>query len=274
MSLTACFCRLPSKLAVPRSAPLPSSHVVTIEANNICKTFGRLRALDGFSVSMQAGHAFSLIGPNGSGKTTLIKCLLGTVIPDSGCITLDGHSLLNNPALRSRIGYMPQIGRYPDNMRVGQLFDMLCEIRPGAIRRDDDLMQAFEMAKIADKPMRTLSGGTRQRVSACTAFLFDPDVIVLDEPTAGLDPVSVEILKEKVKSELARGKLILLTSHILSDLDEMTTDVIFLIEGRLRFCRPIDELRSESGEEKLGRLMARLMREAQISPSTSDSQPS
>ena len=248
--------------------------MVTIEANNICKTFGRLRSLDGFSLSMQAGHAFSLIGPNGSGKTTLIKCLLGTVIPDSGCITLDGHNLLNNPALRSRIGYMPQIGRYPDNMRVGQLFDMLCEIRSGAVRRDDDLMQAFEMAKIADKPMRTLSGGTRQRVSACTAFLFDPDVIVLDEPTAGLDPVSVEILKEKVKSELARGKLILLTSHILSDLDEMTTDVIFLIEGRLRFCRPIDELRSESGEEKLGRLMARLMREAQISPSTSDSQPS
>lgn len=242
--------------------------MATIEASNVCKTFARLRALDDFSVSMGAGRAFSLIGPNGSGKTTFIKCLLGTVIPDSGRITLDGENLLNNPALRARIGYMPQIGRYPDNMRVGQLFDMLAEIRAGTGngRRDEELMQAFEMAKLADKPMRSLSGGTRQRVSACTAFLFDPDVIVLDEPTAGLDPVSVEILKEKVKKERAKGKLILLTSHILSDLDEMTTDVIFLIEGRLRFCRPIDELRAESGEEKLGRLMAQMMREAQLQP--------
>jgi Cu-processing system ATP-binding protein len=242
-----------------------------IEARGICKTFGRLRALDDFGVTMPAGRAFSLIGPNGSGKTTFLKCLLGTVIPDRGTITLEGRDLLNTPALRARVGYMPQIGRYPDNMRVGQLFDMLSEIRACSAggRRDEELMQAFEIGKIADKPMRTLSGGTRQRVSACAAFLFDPDVIVLDEPTAGLDPVSVEVLKEKVRSERAKGKLILLTSHILSDLDEMTTDVIFLIEGRMRFCRPIDELRSESGEEKLGRLMARLMREAQLQPSSS-----
>ena len=234
-----------------------------IEASSITKTFGRLRALDEFSVSMGAGRAFSLIGPNGSGKTTFIKCLLGTVIPDSGTLTLDGSSLLGDPALRARIGYMPQIGRYPDNMRVGQLFDMLHEIRRGTSgRRDEDLKQAFEIDKIAHKPMRTLSGGTRQRVSACVAFLFDPDVLVLDEPTAGLDPVSVEILKEKVKAEQRKGKLVLLTSHILSDLDEITTDVIFIMEGKLRFSRPIDELRAESGEDKLGKLVARLMRDA------------
>lgn len=233
-----------------------------LEATAITKTFGRLRALDGFSVSMAKGRAFSLIGPNGSGKTTFIKCLLGTVIPDSGSLTLDGRSLLGDPSLRARIGYMPQIGRYPDNMRVGQLFDMLNEIRRGTSdARDEDLKRAFEIDKIAHKPMRTLSGGTRQRVSACVAFLFDPDVLVLDEPTAGLDPVSVEILKEKVKAEREKGKLILLTSHILSDLDEITTDVIFIMEGRLRFSRPIDDLRAESGEDKLGKLVARLMRD-------------
>lgn len=242
-----------------------------IEAIGINKTFGRLQALDGFSVSMAAGRSFSLIGPNGSGKTTFIKCLLGTVIPDSGTLTLDGRSLLGDPALRVRIGYMPQIGRYPDNMRVGQLFDMLNEIRRGTSeRRDEDLKHAFEIDKIAHKPMRTLSGGTRQRVSACVAFLFDPDVLVLDEPTAGLDPVSVEVLKEKVMAERKKGKLILLTSHILSDLDEITTDVIFIMEGRLRFSRPIDELRAESGEDKLGKLVARLMRDPQ---SMSPNQP-
>ena len=239
-----------------------------IEATAITKTFGRLHALDGFSVSMAQGRSYSLIGPNGSGKTTFIKCLLGTVIPDSGALTLDGVSLLNNPALRSRIGYMPQIGRYPDNMRVGQLFDMLDEIRRGTgEKRDEDLKDAFEVGKIAHKPMRTLSGGTRQRVSACVAFLFDPDVLVLDEPTAGLDPVSAEILKEKVVAERKKGKLILLTSHILSDLDEITTDVIFIIEGRLRFSRPIDALRAECGEEKLGKLIAGIMRDPGLSPS-------
>lgn len=239
-----------------------------IESNGVSKTFGRVRALDGFSVTLAQGHSYSLIGPNGSGKTTFIKCLLGAVIPDSGMLTLDGGSLLNNPTLRARIGYMPQIGRYPDNMRVGQLFDMLGEIRrgTGGDRRDEDLKDAFEIGKIADKPMRTLSGGTRQRVSACVAFLFDPDVLVLDEPTAGLDPVSVEILKEKVMAERKKGKLILLTSHILSDLDEITTDVIYIMEGRLCFSRPIDELRAECGEEKLGKLIARIMRDPQSIP--------
>lgn len=232
-----------------------------IEASHITKTFGRLRALDDFSASMNSGRAYSLIGPNGSGKTTFIKCLLGTVIPDAGTLTLDSESLLNNPALRARIGYMPQIGRYPDNMRVAQLFDLLGEIREGSSRgRDEDLMKAFEIDKIANKPMRTLSGGTRQRVSACLAFLFNPDVLVLDEPTAGLDPVSVEVLKEKVISERKKGKLVLLTSHILSDLDEITTDVMFLMEGKLRFSRPIEDLRAETGEEKLGKLIARLMK--------------
>lgn len=233
-----------------------------IESRGISKTFGRLRALDGFCATMAQGRSYSLIGPNGSGKTTFLKCLLGTVIPDSGELTLDGASLLGDPALRHRIGYMPQIGRYPDNMRVGQLFDMLLEIRRGTHKcRDEELKEAFDISKIANKPMRTLSGGTRQRVSACVAFLFDPDVLILDEPTAGLDPVSAEILKEKVLAERGKGKLILLTSHILSDLDEITTDVLFLIEGKLHFCRPIEELKSESGEEKLGKLIARLMRD-------------
>jgi Cu-processing system ATP-binding protein len=239
-----------------------------IEAKEISKTFGRVRALDGFGATMAQGRSYSLIGPNGSGKTTFLKCLLGTVIPDSGELTLDGASLLGNPALRSRIGYMPQIGRYPDNMRVGQLFDMLLEIRRGTHKKlDEELKESFDIGKIANKPMRTLSGGTRQKVSACVAFLFDPDVLVLDEPTAGLDPVSAEMLKEKILAERAKGKLILLTSHILNDLDEITTDVLFLIEGKLHFSRPIEELKSESGEEKLGKLIARLMRDSAIQSS-------
>jgi Cu-processing system ATP-binding protein len=210
---------------------------------------------------MQAGQAVSLIGPNGSGKTTFIKCLLGLVIPDSGSLTLNGQPVLGSWNYRRHIGYMPQIGRYPDHMRVGQVFDMVKEIRNGSYDSlDEDLIRAFEVDKFAHKPMRTLSGGTRQKVSACLAFLFNPMVLVLDEPTAGLDPLASEILKEKVLSEKARGKLILVTSHILSDLEEITTDVLYLMDGQVQFYQSIQQLKTQTGEERLNRAIARVMR--------------
>lgn len=232
-----------------------------LQSSQLSKSFGKLKALDQVSVQMRAGQAVSLIGPNGSGKTTFIKCLLGLVIPDSGSLTLNEKSILGNWDYRRHIGYMPQIGRYPDHMRVGQVFDMVKEIRKGAYESlDDDLMLAFEVEKFSNKPMRTLSGGTRQKVSACLAFLFNPDVLVLDEPTAGLDPLASEMLKEKVLAEKAKGKLILVTSHILSDLEELTTDVLYLMEGKVQFYQSIEQLKSQTGEEKLNRALARVMR--------------
>jgi Cu-processing system ATP-binding protein len=234
-----------------------------IVARHLTKSFGRLRALDDFSVTMNRGQSVLLIGPNGSGKTTFIKCMLGLVLPNKGELTLDGENLLANPFLRRTIGYMPQIGRFPDHLHVGQIFEMMREIRRGTYTRtDEDLMEAYGIDKIAHKAARTLSGGTRQKVSACLAFLFDPDILILDEPTAGLDPVAAEILKDKVRAERAKNKLILMTSHILSDLDEITSDVLHLIEGKLQFYRSIDDLMSEHGDEKLGRVIARIMRES------------
>ena len=179
-----------------------------IAARHLTKSFGRLRALDDFSVTMNRGQSVLLIGPNGSGKTTFIKCMLGLVLPNKGELTLDGENLLANPLLRRAIGYMPQIGRFPDHLRVGQIFEMMREIRRGTYTRtDEDLMEAYGIDKIAHKAARTLSGGTRQKVSACLAFLFDPDILILDEPTAGLDPVAAEILKDKVQAERAKNKL-------------------------------------------------------------------
>ena len=125
---------------------------------------------------------------------------------------------------------------------------------------DEELIEKFDLKKIFDKPMRTLSGGTRQKVSAALAFLFDPGVLILDEPTAGLDPLSSEILKEKILKEKSKNKLILITSHILSDLDELTTHIIYLQEGKLEFFKEIDQLREETGELKLGKAIARIMK--------------
>lgn len=234
-----------------------------ITSRHLTKSFGRLRALDDVGVSMERGQSVLLIGPNGSGKTTFIKCVLGLVIPDKGELTLDGECLLSNPLLRSNIGYMPQIGRFPDHLRVGQILEMMREIRRGThTRTDEDLVEAFGIDQIAHKTARTLSGGMRQKLSACLAFLFDPGILILDEPTAGLDPVAAEILKEKVRAERSKNKLVLLTSHILNDLDEITSDVLYLIDGRVRFYRPIAELFEEYGDPKLGRVIAKIMRES------------
>ena len=232
-----------------------------ISIEHISKRFRKLQVLDDINANMEKGQVISLIGPNGSGKTTLIKSILGMVRPDKGKITVDGHVISGDHSYRANIGYMPQIGRYPDNMRIGQLFRMIENIRGvAADKHDETLIRQFELEKIYDKPMRTLSGGTRQKVSAALAFLFDPAILILDEPTAGLDPLSSELLKDKIIAEKKKNKLILITSHILSDLDELTTHVMYLQEGKLQFFKDMQTLQEETGELRLGKAIARIMK--------------
>ncbi len=231
-----------------------------IIASNVSKKFGKLKALDNVSVTCTKGECIALIGPNGSGKTTLIKSILGMVVCNSGFITFNGKNILHNWQYRSSIGYMPQIGRYPDNMTIGQLFEMMKDIRhhKNAIL-DEELIQLFKLDELLGKRMRTLSGGTRQKVSAALAFLFDPDVLILDEPTAGLDPMASEILKEKIIKQKEKGKLILITSHVLSELDGLVTQVIYMQDGKLCFHKSIEDLRADTGEEKLSKAIASVM---------------
>lgn len=232
-----------------------------IRIDHIKKRFKKLQALDDVTASFTKGQVVSLIGPNGSGKTTLIKCILGMVKPNSGKIIFDGTAINGDFEYRRNIGYMPQIGRYPDNMKVGQLFKMLKHIRCIEDKDiDNDLVIKLNLPDIYDKPMRTLSGGTRQKVSAALAFLFNPDVLILDEPTAGLDPLSSEILKEKIIAEKNKNKLILITSHILSDLDELTTHIMYLQEGKMQFLKDMQTLQDETGETRLGKAIARIMK--------------
>lgn len=237
-----------------------------IRIEHISKRFRKLVVLNDINVLFEKGQVVSLIGPNGSGKTTLIKTILGMVKPDHGSILVNGQSILKNHHYREQIGYMPQIGRYPDNMKIGQLFRMLQHIRTQPeLRQDLELFEKFELAKIESKPMRTLSGGTRQKVSAAIAFLFDPAILILDEPTAGLDPLASEILKAKIMQEKQKGKLILITSHILSDIDELTTHVLYLQDGKMQFMKPMETLQEETGELRLGKAIAKIMRGENIS---------
>ncbi|MES2373894.1 MAG: ABC transporter ATP-binding protein [Bacteroidota bacterium] len=230
-----------------------------IIASNVSKKFGKLTALNNISLTCNKGECIALIGPNGSGKTTLIKSILGMVVPDSGFITFNGDNILHSWQYRSQIGYMPQIGRYPDNMSIGDVFEMMKDIRQSKNILDEELIHLFGLKEQMKKKMRTLSGGTRQKVSASLAFLFNPEVLILDEPTAGLDPVASEILKEKIIAEKKQGKLVLITSHILSELDELVTQVIYMQDGNLQFHKSIDELRMETGENKLSKAIANVM---------------
>lgn len=230
-----------------------------ISFRQVSKNFGKLQALKQVSLDLYSGHSYALIGPNGSGKTTLIKTLLGMVLQTSGEIIVDEKSIRNNWRYREKIGYMPQIGHYPANMNIGQLFDMIQNIRSNNTCLDEGLVDKFELKKISNKRMHTLSGGTRQKVSAALAFLFNPPILILDEPTAGLDPVSVELLKEKIIEERKRGKLIIVTSHIMSDLEELAERVIYLHEGNIRYNSSIQELKGATGESRLGKAIAKFM---------------
>lgn len=232
-----------------------------IEIEGLHKSFGRHKVLSDVTLSFDAGRAVALIGPNGSGKTTLIKVLLGLVWPDSGEMRFQGEPIKGQTTYRRHLGYMPQAGRFPDHMKVGQLFGMMKHIRSDVkpANYDLELYLDFEIDSMQNKKLSILSGGMRQKVSAALAFIFNPDVLILDEPTAGLDPVSNEVLKAKLKSAVAQGKLVIITSHVLSDLDEIVTDVAYLMDGQTLFYKSLDQLKSETDETRLNRIIAQIL---------------
>ena len=232
-----------------------------IIVKDLIKRFGDLKALFGVSITFSNGECVALLGPNGSGKTTLIKSILGMVVPDSGTISFNEESINGNWMYRQKIGYMPQIGHYPENMTIANIIDMMKDIRKGSHNHhDEELIKSFGLHTMLHKKMRTLSGGTTQKVSASLAFLFNPDVLILDEPTAGLDPLASEILKQKILKEKQNGKLILITSHILSELDDLITEVAYMQDGNLVFHKKIAALREETGEQRLAKAITTIMK--------------
>ncbi|GGD34520.1 ABC transporter ATP-binding protein [Flavobacterium orientale] len=234
-----------------------------IEIKNLNKKFGKLNVLSDVSLTCKKGECIALIGPNGCGKTTLIKTILGMVLPDDGAIKFNKRSIVKEYLYRSTIGYMPQIGRYPDTMTIGGVVEMIKAIRNSNQELDEELWHSFDLDTMADKQMRTLSGGTTQKVSATLAFLFNPDVLILDEPTAGLDPLASEILKDKIIKEKEKGKLILITSHLLSELDDLVTEIIFMQEGKVHFHKKVADLKSETNETKISKAIASILKQKQ-----------
>lgn len=223
------------------------------------KRFGQLDVLQGVDATIAAGHVTAIVGPNAAGKTTLIKTILGLTRPDAGSITVGGRVVNGDVSYRRRIGYMPQIARFPGNLTGRELLSMLEKLRADVASPDRKLIETFGLEAELEKNIRALSGGTRQKLNAVAAFLFSPDVLILDEPTAGLDPKSSSALKDRILADRASGRTFLVTSHVMAELEEVADDVIFLADGQVRFSGSLDSLKKTTLQVNLERAIAELM---------------
>lgn len=230
-----------------------------ISIRGLRKSFGALEALKGIDLTIEPGRVTAIVGPNAAGKTTLMKSLVGLVIPDAGDIRVDGVATRNSWAYRERIGYMPQTARFPENLSLAELLALVKDLRGTPARFEDELLRLFELPGARDRPLRVLSGGTRQRISAVLALMFDSDILILDEPTVGLDPLSSRRCKDRLAAERKRGKTIILSSHVMSDLEELAERVVFLAEGQVYFDGTLEEIRQRTAEPTLERAIARMM---------------
>lgn len=232
----------------------------TVEFRGLRKRFGRVEALAGVDLSISAGRVTALVGPNGAGKSTLIKSLLGLVRPEAGQVLLDGTVLTGDHRYRRDLGYMPQAPRFPENLTGREVAAMLRDLR-GSQASDEELLDWFAASGALDRAVRGLSGGTRQKLNAAIAFLFRPRLLILDEPTAGLDPVASGALKDKIRRVRDAGATVLLSSHIIAELEELAEDLVFMVEGAVRYAGTLSGLKERTGEAGLERAMAAVLRE-------------
>src|SRR5690554_4450354 len=227
-----------------------------IEVKNLHKKFGKNEVLKGIDLSIGEGGIFAILGPNGSGKTTLIKSILGMVLPDSGEISINGKSLKNDFKYRDKIDYLPQIANFPGNLKVNELIAMIKDLRDSKNTNDTKLIELFKLKPFLDKRLVNLSGGTKQKVNLVLAFMFDSPLIILDEPTSGLDPISHLRLKNLIFSEREKGKTILVTSHILSFVEDIADKIVFLLEGEIYFNGTISQLKTKTEQPDLEHAIA------------------
>ena len=230
-----------------------------IEIKKLYKKFGKNQVLQGIDLDIQRGGIFAVLGPNGSGKTTLIKSILGMVIPNSGTIKLNGKSVKDSWKYRNEIDYLPQIANFPGNLTVTELIKMIKDIRAKKNTDEIRLIELFKMEPFLDKKLGNLSGGMKQKVNLLLAFMFDSPLIILDEPTSGLDPISHIRLKELIQTEKNKGKTILITSHIMSFVEEIADEIVFLLEGKIYFKGSISELKTKTNQPDFEHAIASIL---------------
>ena len=234
-----------------------------VEITNLYKKFGKNDVLNGINLSIKEGGIFAVLGPNGSGKTTIIKTILGMVIPDEGTIKVFESNIKNNSDYRHKIDYLPQIANFPSNLKVNELIKMIKDLR-GHTEVDKNLIETFKLEPFLNKKLGTLSGGTKQKVNIVLTFMFNSPIIILDEPTTGLDPISLIRLKELIQAEKAKGKTIIITSHIMSFVEEVADEIVFILEGKMYFKGSISELKTKTKQQDFEHAIANILTENHV----------
>ena len=229
-----------------------------VNIENLHKKFGKNQVLSGLDLTINEGGIFAVLGPNGSGKTTLIKSILGMVIPNKGVINVLGENIKKNSNYRHKIDYLPQIANFPSNLKVKELIKMIKDLRKNT-NEDQRLIELFRLEPFLDKKLGNLSGGTKQKVNIVLTFMFDSPLIILDEPTTGLDPISLIRLKDLIQAEKAKGKTILITSHIMSFVEEVSDEIVFLLEGKIYFRGSISELKTKTNQPDFEHAIASIL---------------
>lgn len=222
------------------------------------KSFGKLPVLKGVDFAITQPGIYSVLGPNGSGKTTLIKSFLGLVRPDAGDILYKQNSVLNRWSYRQEISYLPQIAHFPKNVTVAELIALIKSFQKNPTH-EEEYIQRLGLAPFLDKKLGNLSGGTKQKVNLTLAFMSDHAVRVLDEPTSGLDPAAMLVLKDIIKEEKQKGKYILLTSHVMQFVEEVSNELVYLLEGKIHFRGSLEDLLKKTGKHGVEAAIAQLI---------------
>lgn len=234
-----------------------------IEIEGLYKSFKKLEVLKGIDLTIDKPGIYAVLGPNASGKTTLIKSILGMVIPQKGKVKILGNEIKKNHLYRKDISYLPQIARFPENLKVSELLEMIQDLqkRKG---NTEELIKGLKLEPYLNVKLVSLSGGTKQKVNVVLTFMYDNPIIILDEPTSGLDPISMVYLKKIIREEKEKGKIILVTTHIMPLVEELADEIIFLLEGVISFRGTVNQLKTEHGGESIEIAIANLLTQQDV----------
>lgn len=230
-----------------------------IRIDKLSKSFDTLQVLKAIDLTVEKGKITAILGPNGSGKTTLIKSILGMVVPDRGSISINGETVNGQWAYRSGISYIPQTGSFPENLTVHELIRLIKRIR-GQEGDEDYFIELFELSSFLHKRIKRLSGGAKQKVNILLACMFDNDLIIMDEPSSGLDPVAIINLKEYIREQKRKNKTTLFTTHIMSLVEELADEIVFILEGKVYYQGSLAALNAMCGVDNLEQAIASILK--------------
>jgi ABC-2 type transport system ATP-binding protein len=222
-----------------------------LDVRGVSKTFGAVRAVDGVSFSVRRGTMTGLIGRNGAGKTTCLRMITGIFLPDSGSITLFGAEN-GGDATRDRIGYLPEERGLYKKMKVFEQLLFLAEVKqpitPAVKARAERWLKRLELLDKRDAKIEELSKGNQQKVQLIAALLHEPDLVMLDEPMSGLDPVNVVLVRRIFRELQAEGRTILLSTHMMGEAEKMVDDIVLIHEGRVVLAGELAKVRASFGK--------------------------